>query len=245
MTARAFFVLINLLFWTTVLGILCLLVGLIDWSGKLIGFIARIWASIILWSGGVSYRVIGREFLEPKKHYFFAGNHESAMDIPLSWAGIPYQLVSIAKIELLKIPIMGWAMVLAKHIFVDRSNHKKALESLELAKVSLQKHPRSIMLFPEGTRSIDGEIHQFKKGGLALAVQLGMPVVPVAMCGTRDIVKKKSKRLNPGYVELRFGEPINTAEWEDKDPVEFANYVRDRVIALKQAWIEGKKSSNY
>ncbi|MFQ6673956.1 MAG: lysophospholipid acyltransferase family protein, partial [Fidelibacterota bacterium] len=197
---------------------------------------------ILLKASGVRYRVAGLEKLDPRGHYFFATNHESAFDIPLAFGGLPYHVVPIAKRELRKIPIMGWAMVRAKHIFIDRQNYKKAMESLREAGESLQRHPRSVLIFPEGTRSTNGEIHRFKKGGLGLAVDLGMPVVPMASCGTRDIVPKRSFVIHPGKIELKIGDPIDTKLWKEKGRTEFSNFVREQVILLRTSWAAGQKA---
>jgi len=200
------------------------------------GYIGRIWSKILLWVGGIHYQVKGLEHLDRQKQYVFAGNHESAFDIPLAFAALPFQLVPVAKKELRKIPFFGWGMIMARHIFIDRQNHKKAMESLAKARRSLKRNPRSLLLFPEGTRSVDGQVHQFKKGGLGLALDLGLPVVPMAVCGTARVAGKGSWRLTPAPVELRIGVPIETDELKDMNKKDFAEQVRQAVIQLKTVW---------
>lgn len=234
---RTIFFFINYFFWTFLLGSVSIFVGILDHSGRTIGKIVRLWAQILLRVGGIRYRVLGLEKLDPDQDYFFVGNHESAFDILLSYAGLPYCLVSIAKKELKKVPIMGWAMVLAKHIFVDRTNYRKTMKSLEEAEISLKKYPRSVLLFPEGTRSPDGEIHRFKRGGLNLAVNVGMPVIPMTFCGTRNIMVKRGLRVHSGEIELRLGYPIDTTLWKDENPNSFAQVVREKVVAMKNEWL--------
>jgi len=233
---RSIFTILNIVLWTGIIGSAVLLVSLIDIRGRIIGKITRLWAFLIIKASGVPYQVRGLEKLDPDQNYFFASNHESALDIPLIFASLPYQVVSIAKKELKKIPLLGWAMARAKHIFVDRKNSRRAVESLVRAHESLQKHPRSILIFPEGTRSPDGKIHQFKKGGLGLAIDLGMPIVPAAICGTAEVLVKRSLRIEKGSVELRLGEPIDTNSWSGKQKVELAEYVREQVIKMKESW---------
>jgi 1-acyl-sn-glycerol-3-phosphate acyltransferase len=206
------------------------------------GYIGRIWSKILLWVGGIQYQVKGLEHLNRQRQYVFAGNHESAFDIPLAFAALPFQLVPVAKKELRKIPFFGWGMIMARHIFIDRQNHKKAMESLAKAKRSLQRNPRSLLLFPEGTRSVDGQVHQFKKGGLGLALDLGLPVVPMAVCGTAKVAGKGSWRLTPAPVELRVGLPIETKPLQGLDKKEFAERVRQEVIRLKNAWQKERTS---
>jgi 1-acyl-sn-glycerol-3-phosphate acyltransferase len=233
---RRAWVLFNVVLWTVLLGGLGILLSLFERRGRIIGYLGRVWARIILWASGVSYRVQGLEYLDRRKNYVFAGNHESAYDILLAFAALPYQLVPIAKVELKKIPVFGWAMRAARHIFVDRSNRERALASLREAKESLIQNPRSVLLFPEGTRSLDGKIHRFKKGGLVLAINTNMPVVPMACCGTAQVVTKGSWQLNPRPIELRLGKPLDTTDLSYEDRNQFVEQVRAEVIRLKQSW---------
>ncbi len=235
---RLIWVMLNVAIWTIILGSTGMIVSIFERKGKFMSWVAITWSKLILWGSGVDYSSTGLEHLDPTCHYIFAGNHESAFDIPLSFAGLPYQMVAIAKVELRKIPIFGWAMRAGKHIFVDRRNHEKARTSLREAKIDLEKNPRSILLFPEGTRSLDGQIHKFKKGGLLLAIETGIPVVPIAMCGTSEVVTKGSWKINATPIELRIGQPIITSNFTMEDRDRFTNQVREAVIALKETWLE-------
>ena len=160
----------------------------LDWKGRIWAVIVRTWAKSILWAANLRYSLKGLDNLETGQQYVFACNHESIIDIPLTLAGIPRPVVPIAKIEIKKIPVLRWAMLAAGLIFVDRSDHKKALESMEKARKSLVRKPRSILIFPEGTRSLDGNIQPFKKGGIIFAINSGLPFVPMACCGTFDVL---------------------------------------------------------
>ena len=128
---------------------------------------------------------------------------------------------------------MGWAMQAAKHIFVDRKNHAKALESLQNAAISLKQNPRSVFLFPEGTRSKDGKIHQFKKGGLLLGIEANMPIVPMALCGTGAVALKGEWKLKSSIIELRIGKPIETKDLEYEDRNKLTEMVFKEVVRLK------------
>ena len=235
---RQLFFLLNVIFWTTVLGTVAIIVGVFEHRGRFIGWLARIWSRILLWASGVHYSVSGLEKLDRRCHYIFASNHESALDIPLILGGLPFHIVSLAKRELKRVPILGWTMIIARHVFIDRFNKKRAIKSLRKVKCSLIENPRSLMIFPEGTRSRDGEIHQFKKGGLAIALEIGMDVVPLAVCGTGAIVGKKSFRLNRGQVEMKVGEPIRSADWEGSSKSDFSDHVRRQVVIMKSSWKE-------
>ncbi len=233
---KTIWVIINLIFWTIVLGGGGTLLSIFEWRGKILGQVAHLWSKIILAVAGVKYTVQGLENLDSKQNYIFAGNHESAFDIPLAFAGIKHHLVSLSKIELKWIPVFGWAMQAAKHIFIDRKNHTKALKSLQAASKNIRKNPRSILLFPEGTRSKDGEIHKFKKGGLLLAIETQFPVVPMALCGTGEVALKGARKLKSSSVELRIGNPIPTQGMDYKDRDELTEKVYKSVVQLKARW---------
>jgi len=151
----------------------------------------------------------------------------------LVFAGLPFHVVAISKIELKWIPIFGWAMMAGGHFFVDRRNYTRALKSLEKAKLSMAKNPRSVIIYPEGTRSLDGKVKPFKKGGLVMAMQMGIPVVPIALCGTGNVLKKKGFTLNRQAIELRIGNPIETQNLDTDNRNQFVEDVRQEVIALK------------
>lgn len=237
---RIIWVIFNILLWTVLLAGGGLILSIFEWKGKILGQVAHIWSKLILAAAGVKYSVKGLEQLDPNCNYVFVGNHESAFDIPLAWAGIKHHLVSISKIELKWIPIFGWAMQAAKHIFVDRRNRLKAIKSLQKATESIKKNPRSVMLFPEGTRSKDGEIHQFKKGGLLLAIESQLPIVPMALCGTGDVLVAGTWKIKPIPIELHIGKPIETAGMTYKDRNILSNNVYEEVVRLKAAWKKSK-----
>ncbi len=229
--------------WTIIISLSSLIVGLFEWRGRAIRWLARQWAIVILWASGVNYSITGHENLDPKKPYVFAGNHESAFDILLCFAAIPQHIVSIAKIELRRIPLFGWAMSMAGHIFVDRKNRERAMRSMSTAKRSIEKNPRSILIFPEGTRSLDGEIHSFKKGAAVLGITLGIPIVPMAMCGTGDVIRKHSWKINSQPIELRLGVPIDASNYRYEQRNELNDELRSTVIGLRTAWQEENKAA--
>lgn len=233
---RTAWLFINILFWTPVLATLGLLVSLVERRGRFIGWIARLWSRIVLLTAGVSYTVQGLENLKPQGRYVFAANHASALDIPLIFAALPYHMVTVAKIELRKIPFFGWAMRRGGHIFVNRINHQQAMESLQRARQSLEENPRSLVLYPEGTRSRDGRVQRFKKGGLILAIESNLPVVPVAICGSSQVLRKKSLQVHPAPVVLRVGQPMGTRHLTVEDRDWFSEQVRAEVVHLKSHW---------
>ena len=207
--------------------------SLFERKGKLMSWIAINWSKTILTIGKIKFNVNGLKNIDLRNNYFFVPNHESALDIPLVFASIPMHVVSVAKIELSRIPFFGWSMIAGGHFFVDRSNHKKAMKSIEKARISMKKNPRSVFLFPEGTRSLDGNVGRFKKGGLKLAIDLGVPIVPVGVVGTNQLQSNLKKGRNTGYLELNIGKPIQTKKIKEKELLSFVEDLRKKVILLK------------
>ena len=202
-------------------------------KGKILSKIVKSWARIIFFSAGIKTKIIGLENLDNSKHYIFAANHSSSLDIPLMLGFIPFWIVPISKIELKWIPFLGWAMQMAGHVFVDRSKHERAMSSIKSIKISLLKSPRSILLFPEGFRTKDGQVNQFKSGGLSLGIEAKLPIAPVAIIGTFESLKKDSKLFINNLLIIKVGNPIDTRGYTEKDRKILANIVRDRVKELK------------
>ena len=201
--------------------------------GKILSKIVRYWARIIFLSSGIKTKIIGLENLDSSKNYIFAANHSSSLDIPLMLGFIPFWIVPISKIELKWIPFLGWAMQMAGHVFVDRSKHERAMLTIKNIKKSLIKRPRSILLFPEGFRTKDGQVNQFKSGGLSLGIEAKLPIAPVAIIGTFDSLKKGSKLFINNLLIIKVGNPIDTRSYIEKDRKILANIVCDRVKELK------------
>jgi 1-acyl-sn-glycerol-3-phosphate acyltransferase len=230
---RQGWLILNVGVWTGLFGSVGLIGSLFEKNkGGFMGHVARWWGKTIMMVSRIHYSTRGLSHIQLDQEYIFAGNHESSLDIPLAFAVIPKTLVPVSKIELRKIPIMGWGMTMAGHIFVDRKNRKKSMESIREAQASLITFPRSVLIFPEGTRSVDGELKQFKGGGLMLAIGTGIPVIPMAFCGTADANKKGSYNIKRKPVELRFGPPIDPAQFSFDTRKEFAVKVRESVQSL-------------
>ena len=240
---RFIWVLFNIIIWTLIWASIGIVLSLFDWSGRPIAWVAKRWSRILLYLSGITYSINGLEHLNPDQQYVFIANHESAFDIFLVFAALPYSLVFLAKKELKKIPFLGWAMILGRHIFVERKNHNAALASIELAKKSLQKYPRSIMIFPEGTRSLDGNMKPFKKGGAILSIQTGLPLVPMAICDTFDVVKKGSFSIIPKPIHLEIGHPIDTSKYSFEERNRVTELLRNKVVNLKSTWAAREPNS--
>ena len=190
-------------------ALLIILLGLFYRYGKYVYGITRLWTWMILMIGGVGLKVTGLSHIDPKRQYIFMVNHQSHIDIPVLIQSLPsFQLRWIAKRELLWVPFFGWAMWAAKHITVDRSDRMDALGSLKKAKERM-KGGISLVIFPEGTRSGDGHLLPFKRGGLLLAVRTQTPIVPVTISGSWAILPKGDWRIRGGQIEVTVGAPVS------------------------------------
>jgi len=231
---RFFWLVFVTVFWTIFFGIVMILTFPFDFTkGRILSKIVKSWARIIFFSVGVKIQMIGLENLDSLKNYIFAANHSSSLDIPLMLGYIPFWIVPISKIELKWIPFLGWAMQMAGHVFVDRGNHERAIASLSKIKTSLLKNPRSILLFPEGSRSNDGQIKPFKSGGLGLGISTGIPIVPVAIIGTFESLGKESTSFENNLLTVQIGSPIDTNEYIENDRKILSKLVYERVKELK------------
>ena len=155
--------------------------GWFDRDKKLVGKISRLWARWILWSMGIGCEIKGMDHLNREHQYIFMSNHESALDILLCVACLPYNIIFLAKKELFSIPVFGWAMQAAGMIKIDRQNREKSKQSLDQAVYKLIDSEFSTLLYPEGTRSEKGEILPFKRVGLFLQSDRNYPLCPLPL----------------------------------------------------------------
>ncbi len=219
---------------TFVLGVVAVWVSVFSRSGNLVHRIARLWGRSILLVSGVRVAVRGREHLDPGTPCIFMANHQSNYDIPVLLGHLPVQFRWLAKAELFRIPLFGRAMRGAGYIPIDRRNRAAAFQSLGEAAAKIRAGA-SIVIFPEGTRSPDGELKSFKKGGFALALQAGAPVVPVAISGTREVMAKGSLWIRPGRVTVTIGKPIPVAGGAFPNKEALMEAVRRAILAASGA----------
>jgi 1-acyl-sn-glycerol-3-phosphate acyltransferase len=184
--------------------------GLIDRTGDLVLKLARWWSHGVLASAGVRLKVHTRASLDPRRPYVFMANHLSMVDIWAVLVAVPVPLRFIAKKQLGAIPLFGWAMHAGRFIFIDRQNPASARRSIDQAALRVRSG-QSVVVFPEGTRSRDGRLGAFKKGGFHLAISSGADIVPVAIRGSREVMPRGSALIRPGDVSIEIGEPIATA----------------------------------
>ncbi|NLA41551.1 MAG: 1-acyl-sn-glycerol-3-phosphate acyltransferase [Smithella sp.] len=187
-----------------------------------------IWARLNGYLTPMRVRVTGRNNIVKTQSYVIVANHQSQYDIFVlyGWLGIDFKWVM--KQELRKVPGIGIGCEKVGHIFIDRSNREKALASLGAAKEKIV-NGTSVIFFPEGTRSRDGRLGVFKKGAFKMAVDLRLPILPITIVGTRDILPTDSTDLFPGRAHMMIHPPIDTADYTDDNLDELMDRAR-RVI---------------
>ncbi len=224
-TAFAYFMM--LLYFLSAVPIL-FLTTLIDRSGEWHHLVARLWGKWSLFWSGVDVRVKGGEHIQQNRPQVLMANHQSYYDVLALLGYIPSRFTWIAKKELFRIPIFGFVMKRAKYIEVDRKNHARAIAGMELASQQIREGT-SVMIFPEGTRSSDGNLLSFKKGGIMLALKAGVPIIPIGISGSREILPRDSLRLTPGTIRLVIGPPINPCNYTVGRRDELLEHVRNAI----------------
>ncbi len=208
-----------------------LIVNLLRRSDRAVQPLARGWARLILFTTGVRVCRRGGEALDPSASYIFAANHQSQYDIFVLQGYLGHDFRWLAKKELFRVPVWGPAMRSAGYIPVDRAGGRQAMRSLNEA-ASRIAGGTSVVIFPEGTRSPDGRLQDFKAGGMQLAIKAGVPVVPVAIAGTHRILPKGRIFASPGRVTVRIGRPVETGSVGARQKQELADRIRAEVAAL-------------
>ncbi len=194
---------------TIVLGIPVMVAGLLSRTGNLAFSISKLWAYTMLGVSFVRTEIKNKEKIQKGTSYIIISNHQSLYDIIslVTTLGIQYRW--FIKKEVIKIPIFGYALYASRNIFIDRSNTIRAIESINRGIKRLPKGA-SIMVFAEGTRSPDGQIHEFKKGGFMVAITHKLPILPVTVNGSRRVLPKGSLVIKPGKIQVVIGCPIDT-----------------------------------
>jgi 1-acyl-sn-glycerol-3-phosphate acyltransferase len=212
-----------------------LFLRLLDPSGDRVLDLARAWSGWVTSFAGVKIEVDNRAHLVPEQPYVFMVNHASSLDIWAMFVVLPRRIRMIAKKQLARIPLFGWGMWAGRFIFIDRHNGLSARRSIDEAGQRIH-NGESVLLFPEGTRTRDGSLGPFKKGGFHLAVKAGVPIVPVALKGTGELMPRGSFLLRAGTVKAIIGEPIATQGLGDEERAT----LNDRVRAVVEAMLAEK-----
>jgi len=194
---------------TLVLGFLAFLTYPFDRKGKVVHYYARVWGKAALLANGVKVRLEGLEHVKGNGPYVFMSNHQGSYDIFALLGHLPFQFKWLAKKELSSIPFFGWAMAAAGYISIDREGTRKTVEAMNQAARKI-RDGMSVVIFPEGSRSPDGTIQPFKKGGFTLAIKSRVPIIPIAIYGSREIMPKDRITASSGEIRIQMGSPIET-----------------------------------
>ena len=193
---------------------------------RLIRIIPVLWARFNARVVPASIKVHGRENIDPNQSYVVVANHQSHIDIFAVYGWLGVDLRWVMKKELRTIPVFGYACEVMGQIIIDRSNPQQARRSIEAAKGRIN-NGTSIIFFPEGTRSLDGELLPFKTRAFKFAKELGLPILPVTIRGTHDILPSKTIRLQPGHMEMVVHAPINVSD--DSSVASLSQQARDAI----------------
>lgn len=226
---RTIFSYVIFLCTTVILGTVAIFLSLFDSSGNIPHLVARLWGKIPLRTTGIKVSVLGRENIDPQKSYILVSNHQSSFDIFALLGYLPIQFRWIAKAELFRLPFLGWAMSRIGYIPIERDSPKKAYRSMLRAAEKVQQGV-SVIIFPEGTRSPDGNLQPFKKGVFLIALKSHAPILPIAICGTGKIMPKGDWRVYPGNVKIIIDPAIETAGVPPEKEGELSERVRNTLM---------------
>jgi 1-acyl-sn-glycerol-3-phosphate acyltransferase len=192
----------------------------------------RCWGPGLLWAARARLLVSGTEHVDPRGTYVFVANHASMIDVPALFAALPVNVRFILKSELRWVPFIGWYAWATGMVFLPRGNRTRSLlVAIERAARAL-RGGASVVAFPEGTRTRDGKVQAFKKGAFMSALRAGVPVVPVLLTGTRDVLPRGTFRVRPGTIHVRIGSPIATAGVTPDECDGLVERVRQRLIEM-------------
>lgn len=230
---RYLLIVLYTVFW----GTLGLALSVLDRSGEGVVWAGRHWVRWILATCGVRVDASGLEHLDASRPYVVMANHQSVFDIAAIVATLPSSFRFVAKRELTWIPFFGWALVTGGHVVIDRSNHESSVRSLQRAAERV-RDGKTVVIFPEGTRSRTGELGEFKSGGFHLALAAQVPILPASVSGSSRIAPARSLRIESGRIHVHYGEPITTAGLGLSDRQLLKELVRSAITAGFQPELE-------
>ena len=191
------------------------------------------WSEMLIKTSGVQLEIRGKKNIKDNKNYIFAPNHSSFMDFPVLFVAVNKYLVFVAKKELERIPIFKSILSISGSIFVNRDNTNDAIDSLDELKSDIKNTPRSVVVFPEGTRSNLNQLKSFKKGAAVLSINTGLPIIPVYIMGSSDWWNTKNFRKNSNKIVVNFGKPIITENKQYEDRKNITNSIKKEIIKLQ------------
>lgn len=219
---------------TVVMSLLTVLTG--PWSRRRGGavFSARVWSRCLLAAGAVKVEVEVDPALASwtgDTGFVFVANHQSYFDIPALYATVPEPVLFAAKRSLFRIPVFGWALAAGGFVPVDRADPRRGKDAFALAGERLRRGS-SVLFFPEGTRSPDGRLGRFLRGGFLLALKHDLPIVPVGISGAFEVMPRGTLVVRPGTIRIRYGAPVNPAEYGIQGRRRLVDDVRRTIAGL-------------
>lgn len=199
--------------------------GYFDW-------LHRIWSGLLLAAGGIRVSAEGVEHLDPDAPQVLMANHQSLLDVLALFHALPVSLRFVAKRELGRVPLFGAAMRRSGHVLIDRGNRVQAVEAMRDAGERMKEEGLTLALFPEGTRSPDMELRRFRRGPFVLAIDTGTVLVPVAVDGGPRVLPPGERRVRPGTVHVRCGEPVDLGALDRADRDELLERTRGSVSGM-------------
>lgn len=218
---------------TAIMGSISLVVALWDTNGNAQLKVARVWARMLLFIAGARVKTVGLEKLESGVSYVIVSNHVSYMDTPVLLAHLPVNFRFMAKQELFKTPFIGPHLTKAGHISVPLDDWRAALKVLGSVGVVLVEKGQSVLMFPEGGRSLDGELQEFKDGAAYLAIKGKVKLLPVCIVGVHDVLPMHSGHMRPGKVTLRIGDPIDVDGLRTSDRAELTERLKNTIREMQ------------
>lgn len=215
---------------TTILCMPVIIAALLSRTGNLAFSLSKIWAYVMLAVSFVRTEIKNKAKLLKGTSYIIISNHQSHFDILALVTTLGIQFRWLIKKEILKIPLFGYALYASRNIFIDRSNTARAIESINKGLNRLPKDA-GVMVFAEGTRSPDGQIHEFKKGGFIIAIARKMPILPVTVNGSRRVLPRGSLVVKPRKIQVVIGDPIDTSGYTTDTVQELIDKTRQAVMA--------------
>jgi 1-acyl-sn-glycerol-3-phosphate acyltransferase len=203
-------------------------VTFLDPTGRFLHNYGKFWGRFSLFLAGARVKVAGLDKIPEGEPVIFMGNHQSNFDILSLYAALPRHFSWIAKEELFRIPLFGYAMKRAGYLPLDRSDGRRALKTVESAAGKI-RGGTSVVIFPEGTRTMDGKLLPFKRGGFLLAARAGVPIVPFTINGSAGVNPAKRLEIHPGSISIRFGDPIPTKGSTGKKRDDLIDQVREAI----------------
>ncbi len=213
-----------------------IMISLFDTKGNLAHYVGRLWSLLNVFLSGTRMEIHGKEKIEKGRAYIVMSNHQSLFDVWALIGMLPLQIRWIVKSEIRKVPVFGYTLGRMGQVYIDRQRRQDAYLSLKAAVWKIKKGT-SLVIFPEGTRSVDGRLLKFHYGGAIMALRSGVPILPVTVNGGRFVLPKHTLSLRPGRIQIIIGDTI--------DPRTFAKNGKNELMATVKSAIEKNLNLEY